>query len=58
MKPDSAAAILSQLDEAFTEQILSEMSTRTVGKIMDAIATSNPEYCVKLSKLMGGDDNS
>ena len=58
MKPDSAATILCQLDEDFTEQILSEMSTRTVGKIMDAIAISNPEYCVKLSKLMGGDDNS
>jgi len=58
MKPDSAATILCQLDEAFTEQILSEMSTRTVGKIMDVIATSNPEYCVKLSKLMGGNDNS
>lgn len=58
MKPDGAATILSQLDEAFTEQILSEMSTRTIGKIMDAIATANPEYCIKLTKLMGGNDNS
>ena len=54
MKPDSAAAILCQLNEAFTEQILSEMSTNAVGKIMDAIASADPDYCVKLSKLMGG----
>ena len=58
MKPDSAATILCQLDEAFTEQILSEMNVRDVGKIMDAIADANPGYCVKLSKIMGESDKT
>ena len=58
MKPDSAATVLCQLDEAFTEQILSEMNFKDVGKIMDAIADENPGYCVKLSKIMGESDKT
>lgn len=58
MKPESVAAILCQLDEAFVEQILSEMNVKTAGKIMDAIANSDPDYCVKLSKIMGKNDKS
>jgi len=58
MKPDSAATVLCQLDEAFTEQILSEMNIKNVGKIMDAIADANPDYCVKLSKIMGESDKT
>jgi len=60
MRPDSAASILCELEEPLTKQILSEMNNRTVGKIMDAIATANPSCAARISKLMAdaGDSDS
>ena len=58
MKPDSAASILCELEEPLTKQILSEMSDRTAGKIMDAIATANPSYAITLSELIAAPDKS
>lgn len=52
MRPNNAASILCELEEALTGQILSEMNNRTAGKMMDAIATANPTYAAKLSKFM------
>jgi flagellar motility protein MotE (MotC chaperone) len=52
MRPDSAASILCKLEEAVSIQILTQMDNRTSGKIMDAIADTDPHYAAKISKLM------
>jgi len=58
MKPDTAALVLCQLDEDFTNQILYEMDVKIAGKIMDAIATADPSYCARVSKRMGDAEHS
>lgn len=52
MKADNAAAVLCELEPSMTEQILSGMNDRTAGKIMSSIATKNPSYAAKVSKLL------
>ena len=58
MKPDTAASILIKLEEDLTKQILTEMSDRTAGKIMEAIAAENPSYAAKISELIAGTNKS
>lgn len=52
MKPTEAAVILCELDENLTKRIISEMDTRSAGKVMSALAESNPAYAAKVSKAM------
>ena len=52
MRPDSAASILCQLEETISVRILMEMNNRTAGKILDAIASADPDYAARISKLM------
>jgi len=52
MKPDSAASILAELEDDLAMRIMKGMNTKTAGKIMEALATSNPSYAAKLSKLI------
>ena len=52
MKPNSVVAILSELDDALSAKILSEMNDKTASKLLDTIATSDPTYAVKISKLI------
>ena len=54
MKPDTAASIMLELEEDLTKRILKGMSTKTAGKIMDSIATTDPGYAAKVSKIMAG----
>ena len=54
MKPDNAASILCELEENLTKQILRGMTTKTAGKIMDAITIADPSYAAKITKSMAG----
>ncbi|MFC1717972.1 hypothetical protein ACFL6S_30200 [Candidatus Poribacteria bacterium] len=58
MKPKSAASILCKLEEDLSMRILAQMSSRSSGKLMDAIATENPDYAAKISRLMAKADTS
>lgn len=52
MKPEDAASVLCELEANLTERILSEMNERTAGKIMGEIASKNPSYAAKVSKII------
>lgn len=52
MKSEDAATVLCELEPSMTEQLLSKMSDRTAGKIMGAIASQNPTYAAKVSKIL------
>lgn len=52
MKPNEAASVICELDEDTAKSILSEMDNKIAGKIMSAIATTNPKYAANISKLM------
>ncbi|MDQ1327744.1 MAG: hypothetical protein QG641_1027 [Candidatus Poribacteria bacterium] len=52
MKAEDAAAVLSELEPSMTEQILSAMNDRIAGKVMSSIASKNPSYAAKVSKLL------
>lgn len=52
MKPDNAAEILSGLDASLSMKIINEMSSKSSGKLMDALATKDPKYLITISKLM------
>ncbi len=54
MKPDNAASIMCVLEENLTKQILQGMTTKTAGKIMDAITVADPDYAAKITKSMAG----
>lgn len=56
MKPNGAAAILCKLEADLSMRILTQMNSRASGKLMDAIATTNPDYAAKISKLMAQAD--
>ena len=59
MKAEDAAAVLSELDPSMTEHILSAMNDRIAGKVMSSIASKNPSYAAKVSKLLVNiEDNS
>ncbi len=52
MKPNEAALVISELDENTAKSILLEMDNKIAGKIMSAIATTNPKYAANISKLI------
>jgi flagellar motility protein MotE (MotC chaperone) len=52
MKAEDAASVLCQLDANLTEHILSGMNDRNAGKIMGAIASKDPSYAAKVSKII------
>ncbi len=54
MKPDNAASIMCELEEDLTKQILQGMTTKTAGKIMDAITVADPGYAAKITKSLAG----
>ena len=56
MKPDNAAEILSKLEVGLSMKIINEMSGKSSGKLMDALATKDPKYLVKISKLIATSD--
>lgn len=56
MKPDNAAEILSGLDASLSMKIINEMSSKSSGKLMDALATKDPKYLITISKLMTAAD--
>ena len=56
MKPDSAAAILCKLEKDLTMRILSQMDNRTSGKLMEAVASIDPDYAASISKLIADSD--
>ncbi|MGB9595378.1 MAG: MotE family protein [Candidatus Poribacteria bacterium] len=58
MKPEDAASVLCELEANLTERILSEMNERTAGKIMGEIASKNPSYAAKVSKIIANSTSS
>lgn len=52
MKAEDAAAVLCELEPSMTEHILSAMNDRNAGKVMSSIASKNPSYAAKVSKLL------
>ncbi len=52
MKAEDAASVLCELDPNMTERILFEMNERIAGKIMGEIASKNPSYAAKVSKII------
>lgn len=58
MKPEDAAAVLCELEANMTERILVEMNERTAGKIMGEIASKNPSYAAKVSKIIASSASS
>lgn len=58
MKPEDAASVLCELEANMTERILTEMNERTAGKIMGEIASKNPSYAAKVSKIIASSTSS
>lgn len=56
MKPNSAATILCKLEQGLSMRILREMNSRASSKLMEAIATTDPDYAIKISELMANPD--
>jgi len=52
MKAEDAAAVLCELEPSMTEHILCAMNERNAGKVMSFIASKNPSYAAKVSKLL------
>lgn len=52
MKPNEAASVICELDEDIAKNILLEMDSKIAGKIMNAIAATNPKYAANISKLI------
>jgi len=58
MKPESAASILCSLEEDLSTRILSAMSDKEAGKIMEAVVAKDPAYGAEISKLMANENIS
>jgi flagellar motility protein MotE (MotC chaperone) len=52
MKAEDAASVLCELEPSMTEHILCAMNDRNAGKVMSSIASKNPTYAAKVSKLI------
>lgn len=52
MKPNEAASVICELDEDTAKGILLEMDNKIAGKVMSAIAATNPKYAANISKLI------
>jgi flagellar motility protein MotE (MotC chaperone) len=52
MKAEDAATVLCELEPSMTEHILNAMNDRNAGKVMSSIASKNPSYAAKVSKLL------
>jgi flagellar motility protein MotE (MotC chaperone) len=52
MKAEDAATVLCELEPSMTEHILCAMNDRNAGKVMSSIASKNPTYAAKVSKLI------
>ena len=54
MKIDNAVTILSALEEPLSIEILAGMNSRTLSKLIDAIASKDPDYAVRISEAIVG----